>query len=63
MRPEHNLRRSRGRESEGEKKKKKKDNMSSSLPAFNQLQLSFPQLEAKTHWGEGEAEPNQNKKL
>lgn len=36
--------------------------MSSSLPAFNQLQLSFPQLEAKTHWGEGEAEPNQNKK-
>lgn len=61
MRPEHNLRRSRGRESEREKKKK--DNMSSSLPAFNQLQLSFPQLEAKTHWGEGEAEPNQNKKL
>lgn len=42
------------------KKKKKKDNMRSSLPAFNQLQLSFfPQLEAKTHRG-GKAEPKCN---
>lgn len=43
-RPEHNLNLGRG---------EKKDNMSSSLPAFNQLQLSFPQLEAKTHGGVG----------
>lgn len=27
--------------------------MGSLLPAFNQLQLSFPQLEAKTHGGGG----------
>ncbi len=39
-----------------------KDNMGSSLPAFNKLQLSFPQLEAKTHWG-GKLNQNATHKL